>query len=39
LENYVRIVNLGRGRWRVLDERLTLTIVKRLQQGYLQEDG
>ena len=38
LENYVRIVNLGRGRWRVLDERLTLTIVKRLQQGYLQED-
>jgi len=39
LENYVRIVRLGRDRWRVWDERLTLTTVKRLQQGYLQEDG
>jgi hypothetical protein len=39
LENYVRIVRLGRDRWRGLDERLTLTIVERLQQGYLQEDG
>ena len=39
LENYVRIVRLGRDRWMVWDERLTLTTVKRLQQGYLQEDG
>ncbi len=39
LENYVRIVMLGRGRWRVWDERLTCIKVERLQQRYLQEDG
>lgn len=39
LENYVCIDMLRRSRWRIWDGRLTLTIVERLQQRYLQEDG